>query len=89
VRFVEASFNSAEHWRRFRCAKAFDRFTWALKNKDWVVYAKKPFAGPTHVIRYLAHYTHRMAIANGRLLHFENGQVTFRGGIRHTATNRK
>ena len=58
--------------------KAFDRFTWALKNKDWVVYTKKPFAGPTHVIRYLAHYTHRVAIANGRLLHFENGQVTFR-----------
>jgi Putative transposase/Transposase zinc-binding domain len=58
--------------------KAFDRFTWLLKNRDWVVYAKKPFAGPTHVIRYLAHYTHRVAIANGRLIHFENGQVTFR-----------
>jgi hypothetical protein len=58
--------------------KAFDRFTWSLKNKDWVVYAKKPFAGPQHVIQYLAHYTHRVAIANGRLLHFENGQVTFR-----------
>jgi hypothetical protein len=58
--------------------KAFDRFTWSLKNKDWVVYAKKPFAGPQHVIKYLAHYTHRVAIANGRLVHFENGQVTFR-----------
>jgi hypothetical protein len=58
--------------------KAFDRFTWALKNKDWLVYAKKPFVGPRHVIKYLAHYTHRVAIANGRLVHFENGQVTFR-----------
>jgi Putative transposase/Transposase zinc-binding domain len=58
--------------------QAFDRFTWSLKNKDWVVYAKKPFAGPRHVIQYLAHYTHRVAIANGRLVHFENGQVTFR-----------
>ena len=58
--------------------KAFHRFTWSLKNKDWVVYAKKPFAGPWHVIQYLAHYTHRVAIANGRLLRFENGQVTFR-----------
>ncbi|HKD69931.1 MAG TPA: transposase [Candidatus Binataceae bacterium] len=58
--------------------KAFDRFTWSLKNKDWVVYAKKPFAAPRHVIQYLAHYTHRVAIANGRLLRFENGQVTFR-----------
>jgi hypothetical protein len=58
--------------------KAFDRFTWSLKQKPWVVYAKKPFAGPQHVIRYLAHYTHRVAIANGRLLRSENGQVTFR-----------
>jgi Putative transposase/Transposase zinc-binding domain len=58
--------------------KAFDRFTWALKKKEWVVYAKKPFSGPQHVVRYLAHYTHRVAISNGRLLRFENGQVTFR-----------
>ena len=58
--------------------KAFARFTWALKQKPWVVYAKKPLAGPQHVIRYLAHYTHRVAIANGRLLRLENGQVTFR-----------
>src|SRR5215471_12496248 len=47
-------------------------------NKDWGVYAKKPFAGPQHVIQFLAHYTHRVAIANDRLLRFENGQVTFR-----------
>jgi hypothetical protein len=49
-----------------------------LKYKEWVAYVKEPFAGPQHVIQYLAHYTHRVAIANGRLLHFENGQVTFR-----------
>jgi predicted RNA-binding Zn-ribbon protein involved in translation (DUF1610 family) len=58
--------------------KAFDRFTWNVKQKPWVVYAKKPLAGPQHVMRYLAHYTHRVAIANGRLLRLENGQVTFR-----------
>jgi hypothetical protein len=58
--------------------KVFDRFTWNLQQKPWVVYAKKPLAGPQHVIRYLAHYTHRVAIANGRLLRLENGQVTFR-----------
>jgi hypothetical protein len=51
---------------------------WLLKEKKWVVYAKEPFAGPQHVIRYLAHYTHRLAISNGRLLGFENGQVSFR-----------
>lgn len=58
--------------------KIFDRFTWRLKQKHWVVYAKKPFPGPRPVIQYLAHYTHRVAIANGRLVRFENGQVTFR-----------
>ncbi|MBV9308789.1 MAG: IS91 family transposase [Acidobacteriaceae bacterium] len=58
--------------------KTFARFAWNLKQKDWVVYAKKPLAGPQHVIRYLAHYPHRVAIANGRLLRLENGQVTFR-----------
>ena len=58
--------------------KAFNRLTWLLKEKKWVVYAKKPFTGPQHVVQYLAHYTHRVAISNGRILRFENGQVTFR-----------
>lgn len=45
---------------------------------DWVVYAKRPFGGPEVVLKYLARYTHRVAISNGRLLRLENGQVTFR-----------
>ena len=49
-----------------------------LKNSDWVVYAKPPFGGPEHVLKYLARYTHRVAISNGRLLSLEQGQVTFR-----------
>jgi Putative transposase/Transposase zinc-binding domain len=44
---------------------------------DWVVYAKRPFGGPETVLKYLARYTHRVAISNRRLLHLENGQVTF------------
>jgi hypothetical protein len=44
---------------------------------DWVVYAKRPFGGPKQVLKYLARYTHRVAISNRRLLRFENGQVTF------------
>jgi len=43
-----------------------------------VVYAKPPFGGPEYVLKYLARYTHRVAISNGRLLRLENGQVTFR-----------
>lgn len=46
--------------------------------REWVVYAKPPFGGPTQVLKYLARYTHRVAIANSRLRNLEHGQVTFR-----------
>ena len=54
--------------------------TWlrTLKKSDWVVYAKPPFGGPEHVLKYLARYTHRVAISNGRLLRLEQGHVSFR-----------
>lgn len=45
---------------------------------DWVVYAKRPFGGPEQVLKYLARYTHRVAISNHRLLTLDDGQVTFR-----------
>jgi Putative transposase len=44
---------------------------------DWVVYAKRPFGGPEQVLKYLAHYTHRVAISNRRLLSLVDGRVTF------------
>ena len=46
--------------------------------KNWVVYSKPPFAGPEQVLRYLARYTHRIAISNDRLESIENGKVSFR-----------
>jgi hypothetical protein len=49
-----------------------------LKANDWVVYAKPPFAGAEQVLSYLGRYTHRVAIANHRLVSFENGEVRFR-----------
>jgi hypothetical protein len=49
-----------------------------LYSKKWVVYVKPPFGGPEQVLRYLARYTHRVAISNGRLLKLENGRVHFR-----------
>ncbi|HEX5140108.1 MAG TPA: IS91 family transposase [Dehalococcoidia bacterium] len=49
-----------------------------LYRKDWVVYSKPPFGGPAHVLKYLARYTHRVAIANSRLLSLRDGRVTFR-----------
>jgi Putative transposase/Transposase zinc-binding domain len=49
-----------------------------LHSKEWVAYVKPPFGGPEQVLRYLARYTHRVAISNGRLLKLENGHVHFR-----------
>lgn len=49
-----------------------------LRNIEWVVYAKRPFAGPQQVLDYLGRYTHRVAIGNSRLLACENGCVRFR-----------
>lgn len=46
--------------------------------REWVVYAKRPFAGPSQVLAYLSRYTHRVAIANSRLLSMTNGKITFR-----------
>jgi len=45
---------------------------------DWVVYAKPPFGGPQQTLKYLARYTHRVAISNGRLLSLADGRVSFR-----------
>jgi hypothetical protein len=60
---------------------AADQFGQALSaatHIDWVVYAKPPFGGPEQVLKYLARYTHRVAISNARLLDFEDGMVRFR-----------
>ena len=45
---------------------------------DWVVYAKQPFGGPEQVLAYLGRYTHRVAIANSRLVGMADGKVSFR-----------
>jgi putative transposase/transposase-like zinc-binding protein len=50
----------------------------ALRRKAWVVYAKRPFGGPEQVIRYLGRYTHRVGIANQRLVSMDPSGVTFR-----------
>ncbi len=47
------------------------------REKSWIIYAKKPFAGPEQVLEYLGRYTHRIAISNHRLKSIDNGQVTF------------
>lgn len=58
--------------------KAFATFLRMTFRQDWVVYAKKPFGGPEHVLHYLARYTHRVAISNHRLVDVTDTQVSFR-----------
>src|SRR5919106_1166463 len=49
-----------------------------LRKAEWVVYAKRPFGGPEAVLAYLSRYTHRVAIANSRLVALDDASVTFR-----------
>jgi Putative transposase/Transposase zinc-binding domain len=57
---------------------AFAAYLAPLRKTEWVVYAKRPFAGPQAVLAYLSRYTHRVAIANSRLIAFDDNGVTFR-----------
>ena len=57
---------------------AFRAFLAPMRKQEWVVYAKPPFGGPQAVLAYLARYTHRVAIANSRLLIHDETGVTFK-----------
>ena len=57
---------------------SFRQWLAPLRSCEWVVYAKRPFAGPKQVLEYLSRYTHRVAISNHRLLAFDDRGVTFR-----------
>ena len=59
-------------------AQAFAAFLAPLKKTKWFVYAKRPFAGPEAVLAYLSRYTHRVAIANSRLIAIDDDGVRFR-----------
>ena len=57
---------------------AFKAYLAPLRKREWVVYAKRPFGGPDAVLAYLSRYTHRIAIANPRLVAFDAERVTFK-----------
>ena len=73
-------------------AGAFQRLLAASAQTEWVVYAKPPLGGPEQVLKYLARYTHRVAISNRRLIAMEHGEVKFHwkdyahGGVQKTMT---
>jgi len=58
--------------------KAFAAYLAPLRDAEWVVYAKEPFGGPEQVLRYMARYTHRVAIANSRLIAIDHEGVSFK-----------
>jgi hypothetical protein len=58
--------------------RAFAGYLAPLHNSKWVVYCKRPFGGPEDVLRYLARYTHRVAISNRRLVALDHKGVTFK-----------
>jgi Putative transposase/Transposase zinc-binding domain len=57
--------------------RVFTAYLAPLRKVEWVVYAKRPFGGPAAVLAYLSRYTHRVAIANSRLVAFDGERVTF------------
>jgi Putative transposase/Transposase zinc-binding domain len=59
-------------------AQTFASYLAPLRRTEWVVYAKRPFGGPQAVLAYLSRYTHRVAIANSRLIAFDDSGVTFK-----------
>jgi len=62
---------------KYATAEGFSELIRRLRSKDWVVYSKKPFAGPEQVLDYLGRYTHRIAISNNRIVDVKDGKVTF------------
>ncbi len=63
--------------RHLKDAAQFEIFADQLVARNWVVFAKRPFAGPEKVVRYIGRYTHRIAISNSRLIKVEDDQVYF------------
>ena len=70
--------NAFDGFDVFADPQGFERLCSSITRLPWVVYSKKPFAGPDQVFRYLGRYTHRVGIANSRLVEADSARVTFR-----------
>jgi hypothetical protein len=83
LHYLEKAFAAGElrffsAYRPLHEPPAFRRYLTPLHRTEWVVYAKRPFAGPAQVLDYVGRYTHRVAISNSRLLSMDDGKVRFR-----------
>jgi hypothetical protein len=83
LELVRAAFDGGRlyfpaRWQALADPARFTAWLRLLYAQEWVVYAKPPFGGPEQVLKYLARYTHRVAISNHRLQKLQAGHVTFR-----------
>ena len=76
--FAAGELNFFSAHRHLHEPAAFRRYLAPVWNTEWVVYAKRPFAGPAQVLDYVGRYTHRVAISNNRLVSMDDGKVRFR-----------
>jgi hypothetical protein len=76
--FAAGALHFFSAYRHLHEPAAFRRHLAPVWNTDWVVYSKRPFAGPAQVLDYVGRYTHRVAISNSRLVSMNNGKVGFR-----------
>jgi Putative transposase len=76
--FAAGELNFFSAHRHLHEPAAFRRYLAPVRDVEWVVYAKRPFAGPAQVLDYVGRYTHRVAISNDRLVSMEEGKVRFR-----------
>jgi len=82
IDFLNQAFNTGQlifpgKAAMFKTKQGFGTLVNQLWKKEWVVYSKKPFAGPEKVLDYLGRYTHRVAISNHRIVSIKNETVTF------------
>jgi hypothetical protein len=83
LHYLEKAFAAGElrffsAYQPLREPAAFRRYLTPIHRTEWVVYAKRPFAGPGQVLDYVGRYTHRVAISNNRLLSMDDDKVRFR-----------
>ena len=76
--FAAGELNFFSAHRHLHEPAAFRRYLKPAWSADWVVYAKRPFAGPAQVLEYVGRYTHRVAISNNRLVSMDSDKVRFR-----------
>ncbi len=82
LRYLQESFDAGRlqfftSLQALQDPQAFTRHLDLVRDVEWVVYAKPPFAGPQQVVDYVGRYTHRVAISNHRIVDIEDGQVKF------------